>query len=155
MKLSRNGSFMKHYGMKIVAVCFWLVGWEILSITVDKEFLIASPPEVLVTLLQLAGSGSFWQTIFFSFARIVTGFIIAVLSGAVLAVLSYKSLILRELVMPLMKVIRSIPVASFIILALVWIRSVNLSVLISFLMVLPIIYINFFEGLKAADRKLL
>jgi NitT/TauT family transport system permease protein len=54
-----------------------------------------------------------------------------------------------------MKVLKSIPVASFIILALVWINSKNLSILISFLMVVPIIYINVAQGLSSADPKLL
>jgi NitT/TauT family transport system permease protein len=54
-----------------------------------------------------------------------------------------------------MRLIKAMPVASFIILALLWINSSNLSVLISFLMVIPIIYSNVKLGLKSADEKLL
>ncbi len=79
----------------------------------------------------------------------------AVTAGSLLASLSYISPVIKELILPLMKVIKTIPVASFVILALVWIHSVNLSVLISFLMVLPVVYINFLEGLCSTDEKLL
>ncbi len=39
-----------------------------------------------------------------------------------------------------MQLVKATPVASFIILALVWVSGKCLSVLISFLMVLPVLY---------------
>jgi NitT/TauT family transport system permease protein len=54
-----------------------------------------------------------------------------------------------------MRIIKATPVASFIILALIWINSRNLSVLISFLMVVPVVYMNVLQGLHETDRKLL
>ena len=54
-----------------------------------------------------------------------------------------------------MKVIKSTPVASFIILALVWVKSDYLAVLISFLMVMPVSFSNVLYGLKSTDEKLL
>jgi NitT/TauT family transport system permease protein len=54
-----------------------------------------------------------------------------------------------------MKIIKAMPVASFIILALVWIKTKNLSILISFMMVLPMIYSSVEQGLIATDQKLL
>ena len=62
---------------------------------------------------------------------------------------------MRELFEPLIKVIKSTPVASFIIIALIWVGSANLSVLISFLMVVPVIYTNTLRGLCEIDTKLL
>ena len=56
---------------------------------------------------------------------------------------------------PLFTTIKAVPVASFIILALLWVRGGNLSICISFLMVLPIVYINMLEGFTQVDRNLL
>ena len=50
---------------------------------------------------------------------------------------------------------KSIPVASFVILALIWIGSENLCIFISFLVVLPMIYVNTLAGLESTDPKLL
>jgi NitT/TauT family transport system permease protein len=108
-----------HYGKKTAVICFWLLLWEILSILIHQEILVASPAEVLKTLFVLVQSFDFWQTIFFSFTRIVLGFVLAVSAGSLLAVISYKSSVIKELILPLMKIIKTIPVASFIILALV------------------------------------
>lgn len=148
-------AFIRKYGFRILAICFWLFLWEIVSRLINQEILLVSPVNVLITLLQFIKTLSFWQTILFSFVRIVSGFFLAFIVGTILAVISYNSRIFKELFDPLFQVIKAIPVASFIILALVWIKVGNLSVLISFFMVVPIVYINVQQGLKSADEKLL
>ena len=50
---------------------------------------------------------------------------------------------------------KTVPVASFVILALIWTGSKNLSVFISFLVVYPMIHVNTKAGLISADRELL
>ena len=54
-----------------------------------------------------------------------------------------------------MTAIKAVPVASFIILVLIWVPSRNLSVVISFLMVLPIVYTNVLNGIRSMDGQLL
>ena len=61
----------------------------------------------------------------------------------------------RVLLQPLVSAIKAVPVASFIILALVWVRSSYLSVLISAMMCFPAVYLGVLEGAGAADPKLL
>ena len=56
---------------------------------------------------------------------------------------------------PAVMVVKAVPVASFIILVLVWVPSRNLSVVISFLMVFPILYTNVLDGILSTDPKLL
>ena len=61
----------------------------------------------------------------------------------------------EELLAPAMLAIKSIPVASFIILALILFSSRNLAVPISFLIVLPVLYSNVLGGIRAADSQLM
>lgn len=140
---------------KIIAILFWLFLWEFASRTVSQEILIASPISVVVTLGELIQTIDFWKTILFSSGRIVLGFSLSVLVGIGLAVIAYRNQFIYEIISPFMKVIKAAPVASFIILALLWIKSKNLSVLIAFLMVLPMIYSNILQGLIQTDKKLL
>lgn len=153
-KDSFNGIVGKIIRTLFVA-CFWLLVWELVSRWVGQELLLASPIVVFQTLLVLVQNLDFWQTILFSSLRIIAGFAIALLSGTILAILAYRFRLIEELVSPLMRIIKAMPVASFIILALVWIKSKNLSVLISFMMVLPMIYSSVEQGLIATDKKLL
>ena len=59
------------------------------------------------------------------------------------------------LLRPYVLAVKSVPVASFIILALIWMRTSALPLFISFLMVFPILYTNVLAGIRSADRELL
>lgn len=146
---------LNRWGVRILVICFWLLFWEIIYHVIDNEIFMVSPVTVFHTLRQLIVQTSFWQAIGFSFVRIILGFLLAVIIGAFLAIISYQSWIINELLSPLFKVIKATPVASFVILALLWMKASNLSILISFLMVVPMIYSNVLQGLLATDRKLL
>ena len=120
-----------------MAVFFWITIWQFASMYLGQEILLASPVSVVRKLFELIFSGNFWQSVGFSFVRIVTGFLLAVFLGIFLAMLAYWSKTVEILIAPVIAVVKSTPVASFIILCLIWIPSRNLSVFISFLMVLP------------------
>ena len=130
-----NGT--KYTGIRILAVLFWIAIWQFASMYLKQEILLASPVSVVRKLFELSFTGNFWQSVGFSFVRIVTGFLLAMFLGIFLAVLAYWSKTVEILIAPVIAVVKSTPVASFIILCLIWIPSKNLSVFISFLMVLP------------------
>ena len=137
------------------AVLFWLAVWQLVSTALSSELLLVSPVRVAARLLELAATAGFWGSVASSLLRIAGGFLLAVAAGVVLAALSARSRWVRELLAPLILAVKSIPVASFIILALIWFSSKNLAVLISFLMVLPVVYTNVLSGIRAADPQLL
>ena len=120
-----------------MAVFFWITIWQFASMYLGQAILLASPVSVVRKLFELSFTGNFWQSVGFSFVRIVTGFLLAMFLGIFLAVLAYWSKTVEILIAPVIAVVKSTPVASFIILCLIWIPSRNLSVFISFLMVLP------------------
>ncbi len=150
-----DNKWLKGFVIKLLVLCFWIIVWEILSRIINQELFLPSPKSVLLAFFELSKSSEFWFSIANSFRRIIFGFILGLVIGSVLATLSYKSRVIYELISPLLKVIKATPVASFIILALVWIKSTNLSVLIAFLMVLPISFSNILHGLQSTDEKLL
>lgn len=93
----------------------------------------------------------FWKTVWYSFSKISLGFFLAFILGIGMALLGANFRSFRVLIQPLMATIQAIPVVSFIILCLIWVSSRNLSVLISFLLVLPIIYTNVLTGIDSID----
>ncbi|HIV47129.1 MAG TPA: ABC transporter permease subunit [Candidatus Acutalibacter stercorigallinarum] len=120
----------------------------------NQKILLVSPVQVLARLWQLLPQGEFWSAVGFSFLRITLGFLLACVVGTALGVLASRFRVVRDLCAPLMATVKSIPVASFIILVLVWVPSRNLSVVISFLMVAPIVYQNVLGGISNMDHKL-
>jgi NitT/TauT family transport system permease protein len=145
---------MKKMKIKLWSVIFWLALWQLISMYMDEEILLVSPIKVILCLCELVTNLIFWKSILFSFIRISAGFFLAALIGVVLAMLSARFTLISELLAPIMLAIKSVPVVSFIILALIWFSSKNLSVLISFMMVLPIIYTNTLTGIKCLDKDL-
>ncbi len=137
------------------AILFWVAVWQLAAMALDQKILLASPVTTLETLVRLLPTGAFWLRVGFSAARILLGFFAALAAGVLLAAASAAFGLVRALVQPLMQLIKAIPVASFIILALLWVRSANLAALISFLMVLPVVYTAVLQGILAADRQLL
>ena len=141
--------------IKLWAVLVWLLIWQAVSMWIGQEILLVSPVTVVFTLFQLAATAQFWLSIASSMLRIVGGFLLAVILGVALAGLSAASARLKEFLLPFVVTIKSIPVASFVILVLIWVSSRNLSVLISFLMVFPVIYTNVLDGISQMDGQLL
>ena len=119
------------------------------------ELLLASPVNVLLRLGQLAVTAAFWRTVAWSALRIFGGFLISTVLAVVLAALAAWKTWFRGLMAPLVAAVKTVPVASFIILALVWLNSQSLSLFISALMVFPPVYLNVLEGICRTDRRLL
>ena len=145
---------MKKTLITAASVLFWLIVWQIVSVCVNSKILLVSPIDTVCRLWELLPSGDFWSSIFFSMARILLGFLLGLVLGTALAVLSGKFAIIRTLFSPLISAMKSIPVASFTILALFWVGSENLSVLVSILICVPIVCSNMLEGIDNLDKKL-
>ena len=146
--------------LRLWAVLFWLAVWQIAAMALAAvyphgELLLASPADVLLRLVQLAVTAAFWRTVAWSAIRIFGGFLISTVLAVVLAALAAWKTWFRELMAPLAAAIKAVPVASFIILALVWLNSRSLSLFISALMVFPPVYLNVLEGIGHTDRQLL
>ncbi len=134
---------------------FWLAVWQLTYHIVGRDLLLASPFAVFRRIAELAKTAGFWRIIGTSFCRIMAGFLLGVAAGTVLGIVTarWKTAYL-VLKLPL-SIIKATPVASFVILALIWISGKNLSTFISFLMVLPMVHQNVHQGLKSADSLLL
>lgn len=145
---------MKKTLITAASVLFWLIVWQIVSVCVNSKILLVSPIDTVCRLWELLPSSDFWSSILFSMARILLGFLLGLVLGTALAVLSGKFAIIRTLFSPLISAMKSIPVASFTILALFWVGSENLSVLVSILICVPIVCSNMLEGIDNLDKKL-
>ena len=140
---------------KILSVALALLLWQAGAMVLDLHLLLVTPLEVVKRLFTLVLENDFWRTLLFSFSRIVLGFAIAFAAGCLLGVLSGKWPLLETLLWPYVITIKTVPVASFIIISLIFFSARQLSTFISFLMVFPVIYSNVLEGIRSTDRELL
>lgn len=140
---------------KILSALLALIVWQLAAALLDNELLLVGPAAVAGRLLELMATWEFWQAVGFTFSRISLGFLLAFCLALLLAALGARFPVARVLIQPYMAAVKAVPVASFIVIALLWLSGRRLSVFISFLMVLPVLYANFLQGLREADGKLL
>ena len=145
----------KGFFRRMMAIGFWLAVWQAAAMAIGQEVFLVSPVQALRFLLQLLPQADFWHRVGFSAGRILLGFGLGVVCSASLAVAAEICSAAEALIAPVLQLVKATPVASFIILALVWVRGASLSVLISFLMVLPVLYGAVRTGIRAADPQLL
>ncbi len=153
--MGKNRKSTKTEILKPWAVLLALFLWQAVAMVIDQRILIVSPLAVLKKLFEIVPTANFWGAVAFSFLRIVGGFLAGMACAVALAIPASCFAFVRDLLSPFMLTIKSIPVASFVILALIWFSSQNLAILISFLMVLPIVYTSVLEGIRHTDQNLL
>ena len=146
---------MHKYMKKAVIILFWLMVWQIAAIHIDNHILLVGPVQVLKAFVQNVIQPDFIKIVLGSLARIGLGFFLALFVGMVLGAVSYRFAIVEDILAPVIQTIKSIPVASFVVLLLIWFGSRRLSFFISFLIVFPNVYVNMIAGLKSADAGLL
>lgn len=140
---------------KVLAILFWFGIWWVLAAAVQQPLLLPSPAAVFPRLISLIRQSGFWEIVGGSLWSIMTGILWAVLLGVMLAVLTCRFSLLDILCAPILTVVKSTPVASFIILVLIWIGRDRVPAVISGLMVLPVIWNNVSTGLRNIDHDLL
>ena len=138
-----------------IITAFWLCVWQGLSLWVSNPLLLPAPGHVLIRLAELAVTASFWATVGASLLRILCGAVAAVVLGTVLAVVCCRFPMADALLSPLLGMVRSTPVASFILLLLIWIGRDILPAVIVILMVLPVVWANVCAGIRSTDPILL
>ena len=122
----------------------------------NGHLLLASPVETGARLWQLGQTAPFWLAVGGSATRILGGFLLACALAIPCAALAARFVSARELLAPLTAVMRAVPVASFIILAFLWLPSKGyLALFIAFLMVFPVAYGNILAGILQVDGQLL
>lgn len=148
-------SFLNTHRRKAAIFLFWLFFWQCAALLIKNTILMAGPWDVILAFIRLVPEKSFWLSIAASSGKISVGFFTAFFGGIFVGWMAFLSPLLREFLAPAIAFMKSVPVASFVILALIWMGSERLSSLITFLVVFPVIYINTIAGLQSTDKELL
>jgi len=136
------------------AALFWVALWFIASWSIGKELILPSPLAVLKALWGMLGQGAFWASIGMTVLRIMAGYLIGVAAGCLIAFACCTSGVLSALLSPVVKTVRATPVASFIILAMLWMSKGAVPMLMAALIVTPVVWGNLIEAYSSRDMDL-
>ena len=140
---------------KALAILLWIGVWQVLAMAIAEKIIIVSPVEVLEEILRSLGDKVFWINIVYSTSKVIGGFISGTIIGVLFAILANRYNLMRILLEPLFQSIKTVPVVSFIIILLFFIKNFYLPIIISTLIVLPITYFNVLNALLNIDKKFL
>jgi len=137
-----------------LSVVLALALWQVVAMKVNMEMLLASPVQAVSRLWAVIREPEFFSTVLYSFVRITLGFVLAFFLGLGFGLLAGRFRIVEHLLWPYVVTVKTVPVASFIILCLIWLDFTQLTVLIAFLIAFPVIYSNVLTGIRSTDQKM-
>lgn len=140
---------------KWIVALLWTGVWVLAFFAVGEPLLLPAPWTVCGSLARLVITAEFWRVTAGSLLRILMGFLLGLVSGAVLAAVAAACPTLKAAIALPMNIIKATPVASFVILALLFIKGQGFSTFIAFLMVLPLSWSNILQGIENVDKNLL
>ncbi len=139
----------------ILPLLFWLLFWEISALLIDNKYLLPGIAATFSALSSLAVTASFWKILLFTLIRVISGLALGTVLGCIFAILSHHFSPIKALINPMVSVIKSTPVASFIVVLWILLSGNALSILIAVLMVMPIIYQNILDAYSSVDKELI
>nr|MBQ4456309.1 ABC transporter permease subunit [Clostridia bacterium] len=139
----------------ISALLFWCLIWWLLANKIGKELILPGPFAVLKEMAGMVRDGDFWRATGTTLLRVLSGYLLGIIAGAALSLITSFSKMADTFISPVIRIVRATPVASFIILALLWMGKSNVPVFMSMLMVVPVIWGNLSEEFASTDKDLL
>lgn len=146
----------KKWGAYGLSILIWLFIWHIAASCISNELFLPSPLKVFDALFNtLIPSENFWSSLLSSLTHICFGFFIGSITGILLAIPASFNTIFEAFIWFPVKIMKSVPVASFVILVLLWLDADDLAIFIPAMIVLPTLYINTLTGIKQTNYNLL
>ena len=140
---------------QVLVISFWILAWQGIYMLINQPLLVPSPWMTIVAFGKIVVTSSTWKIVFFTAVKILIGYLIAVFLGVFSAVLAYRISMFEEIIRPIVLLTKSIPVASFIVVALAWLNAENISIFITAFVSFPMVYLQFYMSLKNTDKSIL
>lgn len=148
-------SITKNKSITILSVLFLLGLWKAGSMIVSSELILPSPEKTAIAVGKLFINEEFVRIIGSTILRGLTGFFISFVLAIILGIAAGINENFYAFLQPILVTIRSTPVISFILLALIWFDVNQVPVFIALLTMFPFICTNIIDGIRNVNSKLL
>ena len=147
----------------IIGMVVFVVFWEVATSLdewagVSVPFLARLPPpsSVVEAFIDLVGSGGFWQSAYLSFARVMWGFVAAMVIGIPFGLLMAVNRTAKAICFPPFELLRPIPPLAWVPAAIIFWPTPELSItFVTFLGAFFTVVINTVGGAEQIDRRFL
>lgn len=147
--------FTKNKIISLISIIILIGLWKIISIIYNSELILPSPESTVISTIKLFGSKNFILVIGTTILRGLIGFAISFILGIGFGIFSGINDSFYAFLKPILVAIRSIPVISLILLALIWFKVDMVPIFIAFLTMFPFICTNVIDGIRNVDDELI
>lgn len=131
-----------------------IILWQLLAMIVNRSIIVPYPIDVFNIMIEYSLDISFYQSVGYTFLRVIVGLICSGFIGISFAFLAYHHKNIEAFLSPLVAFFQTIPQISYIIILLVWFNNLTALMIIIILMLFPIFYANCLNGLKGINQDL-
>jgi len=142
-------------GAGLLSTILLIIIWDLAAIYINSTFIFPHPGQIFIDFFALMADSEFIKNLVSTFLRGITAFSISLLISLILGIASGLSPVVTSMIAPWMMLIKSTPVVSFILIALLWFGSSFVPVFVSILMTLPVMTEAITQGVRSTDHKLL
>ena len=146
--------FTKDKTITLIAALVMILIWEIAARIMQSDLLLPPPEDTLMAVGTLIISKGFLNIIGATILRGLIGFVISFFLALVFGVFAGINRKFHAAIKPLLVTIRSTPVISLILLALIWFQVDQVPVFIALLTMFPIMTTNIIDGIRQVDENL-
>ncbi len=137
-----------------IAIALILLLWRYGAAAVGAQIILPSPGASGERFLSLMSGGDFWRSVGVSAWRVLLGFLLSVLFGMLVGVPAGIKRVVRSGFSPILAVIRTTPIMSVILIALLWFETGTVPIFSAFLIGFPVVVRNVITGIEQTDRNL-
>ena len=148
-------SITKNNVITALAVVFLIVLWKAGSVIIDSDLILPSPEETILSVLEIFSESNFLNIIGATVIRGLIGFAISFILALIMGVLAGVYDGFYAFLKPILVTIRSTPVISLILLALIWFDVNQVPVFIALLTMFPFICTNIIDGIRDVNTDLI
>ena len=149
-----SGGAFALWRRRILIVIFWTAVWEIAYLLIGRDIYFPSPVSVVTTFFRLLTEQKSWVVIGWSLYRTLFAVALSAVLGVIFGIAGGLNRTVYDFINPLMVILKSTPVVSVIIIAIIWFRSTDVPIFSGFLMCFPIVFTGTVAGVRSADPKL-
>lgn len=142
------------YLKTILSIIAILATWDVIALIVGDGYFLPGVSETAASLIKIVVSGEAFKVIFIALFRVISGLVLGIASGVILAALCHKFDIVNTLVSPIISIMKATPVACIIVLLWIRLNYTEIAIFVVVLMVLPIVWQNVYEAFKSIDKSL-
>jgi NitT/TauT family transport system permease protein len=147
--------FFNKYIYQFLAIIFIVLAWQLAAMAMKNGLILPSPGRILVDFFTLVTSTDFYIALASTLLRGFIGFLIAFVLAAVIGIPAGIFRGFHDFFNPIIVLLRSTPVISFILLAWIWFGPDNVPVFIAILSMFPLLCKGFISGIKSTDKELI